>query len=192
LPEGWVFSGVRLSPDQEQGGLVLYGQVINNTGVAQEIFSITGTFGEGPGQISATADDVYAYWPAYVVPAGGSMPFELMVEGLDHAAEFDLSVEAEPSSEAVQHDFEFLEPKQWAEDDLYCLEGRVKSRAGEVQDYLIVAAVLYDAQGNVVNYGDYQEFGRIGLGGDETASFDMCLGPPLAGVARYELQAWGK
>ena len=60
-----------------------------------------------------------------------------------------------------------------------------------MQDYLIVSAALYDEQNNLVNFGDYQEFGRIGLAANQTSDFDICIPPPNHGVARYDLLAWG-
>ena len=92
----------------------------------------------------------------------------------------------------MQHDFEFADLNQWTEDDVYCLEGKARNLGAGVEDYLIIAAVLYDAQDNVVNFGDYQEFGRIGLAGDTSSDFEICVDPPYQNVVRYELQAWGQ
>jgi len=46
---------------------------------------------------------------------------------------------------------------------------------------------LYDGQGNVVNFGDYGEFGVD----DDEVDFEICINPPNQEVARYELRAWG-
>ncbi len=192
LPEDWAFSGVRLYPDEYDDGLLLYGQVTNNTGAAQELFEITGTFFDAQGQVIAEPDSSYAYWPGYVLPAGGRMPFELVVDGIDSAAKFDLQVEAEPSGETARQDFTFSDINQWTEDDVYCLEGNLRNPGSELEEYLIIAAVLYNSQDEVVNFGDYEEFGRAGLVGDETSTFEICVSPPNQGVARYELLAWGQ
>ncbi len=168
---------------------MLYGNIVNNTGSAQELFSIAGTFFDAQGQIIAGPDSTHAYWPGYVVPPGGSVPFELFVNGIANIANFSLSAEAEPSSENPRQDFEFAEvDQQGNEQGAYCLKGELRMRGDEPEDYLIIAAVLYDGQGNVVNFGDYGEFD---LDGDDEIDFEICINPPNQEVARYELRAWG-
>jgi hypothetical protein len=189
-PAGWAFAGVRLSPNQEDGGLVLYGNAINQTGVSQELSSVTGIFYDGQGQVIADASKTYAYWPSYVVPADGSMPFELSVEDIASATRYDLSVEAEPSSESPRQDFEFAEVNQWTEDDTYCVEGVVHNSGNPLAEYLVVAAVLYDSQNNLVNFSDE---GELDLeAGSGNSPFEICVNLSNQQVARHELQAWGR
>lgn len=192
LPDGWHFNGLRLDPDQYENSLLLYGNVINNTGAAQEILSITATFYDAQGQLIAAADDTYASWPSFVIPQGEKIPFELVVDDLDNAANFDLSIEAEPSSDIVRHDFQFSDINQWTADDRYCVAGQLQNPGGQVDDYLIIAAVLYNSRDKVVNYGNQQQFGRIGLETGETAPFDICVEPVKQDIAHYELLAWGE
>ena len=184
---GWAFAGVRLYPAQHESGLVLYGNIINNTGSPQELISITGTFQDAQGQTIAGPDETHAYWPGYVVLPGGSVPFELFVSDIDNPANFNLSAEAEHSSELPRQDFEFADVDQKNEQEAYCLEGELKIRGDEPEDYLVIAAVLYDSQDNVVNFGDYSEFGVD----DDEVDFEICINPPNQEVARYELRAWG-
>ena len=183
----WDFTGVRLYPNQYEDSLVLYGNVVNNTGSLQELLSITGTFYDAQGQVVAGPDSTHAYWPGYVVPAGSSLPFELFVNGTHSIARFDLIAEAEPSSENPRQDFEFAEVGQGNDQGAYCLKGELRVRGDKPEDYLIIAAVLYDGQGNVVNFGDYSEFGVD----DDEVDFEICINPPNQEVARYELRAWG-
>jgi hypothetical protein len=187
---GWAFAGVRVYTDQTQGGLLLHGKAINNTGSAQELLAINGIFYDGQGQVIADQDDSYAYWPGYVVPPGGSVPFELLVDGIGEAAKFDLSVEAEPSDESPRQDFNVSNVNQQTEDDIYCLAGELRNPGSELDDYLIIAAVLYDSQDNVLNFGDYEEFGTIG--GGDASNFEICVDRPSQDIARYEVVAWGR
>jgi hypothetical protein len=188
-PAGWAFTGVRLSPDQEAGGLILYGNAINKSGAAQELSAVTGIFYNDQGQVIADASKTYAYWPSYVVPAGGSMPFELSVEDITSAARYDLKVEAEPNNETPRQDFEFAGVNQWTEEDTYCVEGVVHNSGSPLAKYLVVAAVLYDSQNNLVNFSDAGELDQE-AGND--APFEICVDLANQQVARHELQAWGR
>ena len=192
LPQGWVFYGVQSYADQYSDGLLLYGDVFNNTGVAQELLAIEGDFFDGQGVIIANSDSSYAYWPGYVVPAGGSMPFEMVVEGIQSVADFSLRVESEPSDDIPRQDFEFSGVNQLFEDNLYCLQGALRNPGDKFNDYLLIAATLYDGQDNVISFSDYQEFGLAEVRGDQTSTFEICADLVNQDVTRYELQAWGR
>jgi hypothetical protein len=187
---GWAFAGVRVYTDQDQGGLLMHGKAINNTGAAQELLAINGIFYDGQGQVIADKNDSYAYWPGYVIPPGGSVPFELRADGIREAAKYDLSVEALSSDETPRQDFNVSNVNQQTEDDSYCLQGEFSNPGSELQDYLIIAAVLYDGQDNVLNFGDYEEFGTIG--GGDASNFEICIDRPNQDIARYEVVAWGR
>ena len=118
---------------------------------------------------------------------GAGVPFELFVDSITNAANFDLGVESETIAETVQQDFEFLEVNQQTHDDDYCLQGKLQNKGGELHDYAVVTAMLYDGQDNVINFGDNQE-----LEPQNQTGFEICIAPPNQGVARYELRAWGQ
>ena len=180
---------MRVYTDQYEDGLLLYGDLINNTESPQALALITGTFYDDQGQVIANEDSIYDYWPPVdAIPPGGRMPFELIVDGIQGDAKSSLRVEAEPSSESPRQDFEFSDLNQWNEGDVYCVGGTLRNPGGELQGYLVIVAVLYDDQGNVVNFGDYYE---PYLESDEALDFETCVAPPNQGVARYELWAWG-
>jgi hypothetical protein len=186
---GWSFASVRVHTDYYEEGLLMYGDLINNTGSSQALALITGTFYDGQGQVIANRESIYDYWPLVdAIPPGGRMPFELIVDGIHGATNYTLNVEAEPSSESPRQNFEFLELSQWNEADDYCVQGVIRSADDSVQDHLVIVAVLYDEQSNVVNFGDYYE---PYLKSDKASNFEICVGPPNQGVARYELRAWG-
>ncbi len=190
---GWSLAGVQVYTDKYEGGLLLYSDLINNTESPQTLALITGTFYDDQGQVIAGEDSIYDYWPPVdTVPPGGRVPFELTVDDIQGAAKSSLRVEAESSSESPRQDFEFSDLNQWNEEDIYCVEGMLQNPGGELQDYLVIAAVLYDDQDRIVNFGDYYEPYPIDVVGGQPLDFEICVAPPNQGVARYELRAWGQ
>ncbi len=188
---GWSFVSVRIYPGQDNG-LLLYGNLINQTSDPQQLEDVGGTFYDEQGQVIAGEESTYPNWPINVVAPGQSVPFELFVYEITQAANFNLSVQAEPSGDAPHQDFEFADLKQKTEDGDYCVEGAVRNKGGELEDYLVVVAILYDGQDKVINYSDYQEFDLDGVVDGEAAEFEICVGSPNQDVARYELRAWGR
>ena len=191
LPTGWLFSGVRLSPDPYESGLLLHGDVLNNTGTTQKLADITGTFYDNQGQPIVDGSTA-AYWPIATVPPGARLPFELVILNLQSAADFDLSVEAEPSADVLRQDFEFSEVNTSSGADDYCLSGKLHNPRGNLQSYVIILAVLYDGQEQVINYSDDYKRLPEGLMVDQTVDFEVCIDPLNQAVARYKLQAWGR
>lgn len=189
-PPGWVFASVRLYPDDDN--MLLYGNAINNTGSLQTIESITGAFYDKNGKTVSDDDEVYTYWPVNDVPPGSSVPFELVAENLDDdVVDFKLSAEAELGRDAPRQDFQFADVKQWTERDSYCVSGAVQN-AGELNDYLVVAVILYDAQDNIVKFSDSGVFDAGDGIDEENSPFEICIDPPNQDVARYEVEAWGR
>ncbi|MDX1520917.1 MAG: hypothetical protein R3264_04780, partial [Anaerolineae bacterium] len=60
---GWMFTGVQVYPGLVDDGLLLYGDVINNTGTAQELDYIAGTFYDTQGKVIADEDTTVDSWP---------------------------------------------------------------------------------------------------------------------------------
>ncbi|MFN8456224.1 MAG: FxLYD domain-containing protein [Anaerolineae bacterium] len=190
-PTGWSFASVRLYPGQ-QDGLLLYGKVTNETGSPQELEAVSGLFFDEQGQLIADRSSTFDYWPVNVVPPGGSVPFALTVFTIQSAAKFDLNVEAQPSEENARQDFDFANVNPRKEDDDYCVSGELRNNGDELQDYLVIVAILYDGQGNVVNFDYYDEYNPDGIRGDDTSEFDICVPPPNQETANFELRAWGR
>lgn len=166
------------------------GDVLNNTDAAQEVDHITGTFYEAQGQ-AMDDPEVIDYWPLEAVPPGGQMPFDLVVIGLENVERFDLQVEAQPSSETPRQDFEVLDLNASDEASDYCLSGRLRNPGDELRDYLVIVAILYDDQGQVINFNANYEFSLEALKGDDTMDFESCVAPFDQSVTRYEVRAWG-
>ena len=56
----------------------------------------------------------------------------------------------------------------------YCVAGELRNPGGELQEYVVMMAILYDSQEKVVNFGDELEpFPRIL--GDDTLEFEICV-----------------
>ena len=119
------------------------------------------------------------------------MPFDLILAGVDSAARFDLRVEAQPGGDVLQQDFQFLEinPSQDAED--YCVRGKLQNPGRPLQYFLVIVAVLFDDQGNVINFSDYYELSPTSVVGNKFMDFENCINSFDQNVARYELRAWG-
>jgi hypothetical protein len=184
----WSFANVQFYPDQYGAGLVLYGDVINNTGVSQELTAITGAFYDAQGQLMADGDDILNVWPIEVIPAGGRLPFELAIPGLQNIADFDLSVQAQPNGQMPHQNFDFPEVNELIEDNYYCLTGQVQNLGAQLHTYLMVVAVLYDSQDRMINFSEYYEPAPA----DELSDFEICVDLINPDMARYELRAWGE
>jgi hypothetical protein len=169
----------------------MYGDVFNQTGVAQEITFVTGTFYDAQGQVIADEGSAYGYAPILVLPPGGRAPFELIVEGIQNAASFDLRVDAQPSSQPVRHDFEFSGEDQQVDEYGYCVGGSIRNPGAPVQDDLVILAVLYDDQDRVISFGEYYP-DYENLVGDQSEDFEVCMDTYGRTVARYELVGWGQ
>ena len=190
LPEGWVFTNVRNFPDPNGDNLLVYGDVINNTGTSQDLRFITGTFYNEQGQV-ATDGNTLDYWPVETIPAGSKVPFELTVFELQSATDVDLRVEAVPSNEAPSQDFEFSDVNQTSEDGENCVSGKVRNPGEELRFYLSIVAILYDGQDKVINFRDHYHHSPENLIGDQTLDFKICIDPLGQEVARFDVRAWG-
>jgi hypothetical protein len=194
IPEtpGWSFANIRTYTDVYEGGLLLYGDLINDTGASQKLAYITGAFYNEQGQVIASQDNTTEYWPVDIVPPGGKAPFELAVNGIEAAANYRLWANSATAGQMPRQDFNFAGVEQWSEDESYCLAGQMQNPGGQLRDYLVIAAVLYDSQGNVANFSETYETEPQDISGDEPLDFEICIDPPNQNVARYELRAWGE
>ena len=180
-----------MSADPDSGGLLVYGEVANNTGSAQELAAIAGKFYDAQGNVIADENNTTDYWPVAVIPNGGRVPFELFAPGIQAAARLELAAEAQPTTTTTRQDFEFSALSQSNEDDLYCVAGKLRNPGDAVQAHLTVVVILWDSQNNMLNWGNYDVRFPGDVVGDLTTDFKICVSPPNQGVARYELRAWG-
>ena len=189
---GWAFTATRFAENPyDDQGIVLYGEAVNNTGQTQELIWLTGNFYDGGGQMIASDGDSDPYLPADFVPPGGRVPFELEIYDISGAANFELMVEAEPSTDPIHQDFEIINVEQWNDEGDLCFSGSVKNQGQPLQDYAVVFVVLYNDRGEVINFVDDYTFDIEDLTGDSTYDFEMCVEQPGESVARNEVWAWG-
>lgn len=189
VQNGWKFTALRQTP--QANGLLLVGEVINHTGQPQTIKRLAGIFYNDRGQIIAGPDNVSDARPVDLVPPEGRLPFRLTVPGISSAANFELSVTAEPGRQAVRRDFQFvgLEPSIQAGD--YCVTGQLQNPGSPLQNYLVIGLMLYDNQDNVINFSNYNELYFAGVSGNQLLDFEVCVPPPNQNVTRHEVRAWG-
>jgi len=171
---------------------LIYGEVVNATGVAQEITDFTGTFYNNQGQLVAGTEQLRPYWPLAVLPPGGQMPFELQVLNATGLTRAELGVLTTPREEAPRTDFTFENVNQSLSGEFYCLRGQLRNPGGRLNEYLVIVGLLYDSQNNLVKFADESDGPPIFAVGERLKSFEMCLAPPYPGVVRYELKAWGR
>lgn len=191
-PSDWQFENVRVYTGLINNGLLLFGNLVNNTGAPQELEAIDGTFYDAASQQIAAASIGLAYWPGYIVPPGGGVPFQLEVDNISSVGNFDLQVEARASDTAPMLDFTVSNSSPRTEGDSFCVSGRLQNPGPQLEDYLVVALVLYDDQNNVISFSDYEELDPDWIRGDESLEYELCADLLAGNVARHVVQAWGR
>jgi len=189
---GWSFVNMQMVSDAGGDSVIFYGDMVNNTGASQQIVYITGSFQDNQGGSFAGTDYTYDYWPIEIVPRGSKVPFALNVYDISNIAHYSLSVTSRPSGETPRQDFEFLNPSTYDDEGYYCVNGQVRNAGGSLGGYLVVVAVLFNAQNQVIGFDSYDEAYPEEVGGDQTADFEICVDAYDQSVARYELRAWGQ
>jgi hypothetical protein len=190
---GWSFTRAQLYPDSTNNTIVLYTEMVNETGTAQQVIFASGNFFDAQGQVIADASTIDAYWPVEIVPAGGRMPLELTVNGFQEAASYTLNVQAEPTELTPRQDFEFLEVTASNNGEVYCVTGQLRNLGEPLQEYLILLISLYNTQGNMISFSHQFEPNFAAVQGDQTLPLEICIGASnLSEVVDHGLQAWGR
>lgn len=171
--------------------LMLYGDIVNNTGNTQEIALLGGTFYDAQGQLIADNNSVVDYWPVEIIPPGGRVPFELTVYGVQNVADFNLNIEAQPSNQTLNQEFTFLDLHERVELDSHCVTGRIQNLGSQLHTYLVIVTVLYNDQDRVIDFGEYYKPNPQDVGQDPALDFEVCSNALNQPVSRYELRAWG-
>jgi len=186
---GWSFANVQII---NQDSVMVLGNMVNNTGVTQLISDVTGTFYDNQGQVTPGQHDTYDYWPVEVVPSGGQVPFELTAYDIQRAERVELSVVSQPSNQRPRQDFDSLNVTSVDIGGNYCISGNLHNSEGQLQDYLVVVAVIFNDQDKIINFDSDASAHPADVVGDRTFDFEVCLDPSGQDIARYELQAFGQ
>lgn len=165
--------------------------MINNTGITQELSGITGTFYDAQGQAIAGEDDIFDYWPVEIVPPDARLPFELIITDMKAVADYDLRVEAQPNEQTPHQNFQVTNLTQWTEENILCLTGQLQNQGAPLQDFIVVMAVLYDAEDHIIQFGEDYETDVVNVHDNQLADFEICVELSNQTIARHELRAWG-
>ncbi len=186
---GWSFANVKFYPDETTNSVLLYGDIINNTGTTQELSNVTGTFYDAQGQAIAGEDNIFVYWPVEIVPPEAQLPFELIIMDGVNVADYELQVEAQPNERTPHQNFQVTNLNQRSEDGIYCLTGQLHNQGVALQEFMFLVAVMYDAEDHIVTFGEYYETDVVN--DNQLADFEICVEISQQPITRYELRAWG-
>ncbi|MGD9146658.1 MAG: hypothetical protein PVI80_13930, partial [Anaerolineae bacterium] len=188
---GWTFEGVRVQPDPGLDGLLIYGEALNDSGSPQSILGLQGAFYDAQGK-AITPEKTSDYWAFETVPPGWRMPFELTLYGPSAVDRVELQVTTEETDQPLRTDFEVTDLEGADVEADFCVTGRARNLGQPLDRFLMVAAVLYDADGRVINWGIGYQPAPADLTGDNTVVVSACARRYNHNVARYELRAWGQ
>jgi hypothetical protein len=185
-----MFEGVRIQPDQSLGGLTVYGEALNNSGVPQRILGLQAALYDSQGQ-SLNLEVIDDYWPIETVPPEGRMPFELTMIGPSQADRVELQISTEPGSESLRAGLGISDLEGQESNEEFCVWGQIRGPEPPLAEYAMVAVVLYDDDDRVINWGiGYRP--AESFEGQESVQIGACAEHFFNAVARYELRAWGE
>jgi hypothetical protein len=185
---GWSFVGTRVETQPTRKLLLVFGELVNNTGASQQLSQVTASFYDAQGQLLVADKSTTGLWPTRLIPQGARVPFALTIYDVTDVADFDLAVDAQAIDTSARQDFEFLGVTEGYKGTQYCLVGALTNPGGETANSVVVAAILYDDQGSVLRFGTDN---AAGLAAGQSVDFEVCLKSPPENTASYDLRAWG-
>jgi hypothetical protein len=188
--EGWSFRNVQTW--LESGNALVVGELVNQTGAAQQEVNISGLFYNADDEIIQNEIETLSYVPVEIIPIGAHIPFELTIESIEPIYRLDLLAMSEPADSPPRQDFQFTGVSQWTDDtNMYCLSGQVKNLGSPLEDSLVIMTIGYNDYGSVVSFGEYSPISPEVITGDQTSTFETCLDPLNQQITRHELRAIG-
>jgi len=170
--------------------LTVTGELVNNSGSTQTLNAIGGEFFDANGTKIAGDDDISDYWLTENIPNGGRLPFELIVDNIQQAANFSLTAYAEPAPSVTRTDFQVNITDQYREPEYYCVDGTVAWTV-PFNDYLEIIVTGYAADGSIVSFSDDYFTPSANL--SSPAEFSVCLDDTdPSSIDRHTLQVWGE
>jgi len=188
--DGWTFVGVRTVIDYEDA--VVVGELINNTKTPQQEVYVSGVFYNKNNQIIMDELETLSYVPVEIIPVGGRVPFELIVESSEPIYRLDLYALSEPSGNPPHQDFQFAQVSNWTSPtNMYCISGQVLNPNELLEDYLVVLATIYNDQGYVASFGEYSALLSVNAN-NPNSPFELCIDPLEQTIVHHELKALGR
>lgn len=90
--QGWVFSDVQSYMEGYISGIVIYGNVLNDTGSPQPLNAINTILYDAQGQVIPYQEAFLTQVPPRTLDQGEQVPFEVAIPNVDDVADFDFEV----------------------------------------------------------------------------------------------------
>lgn len=181
-------------PHPSQNGLLLVGEIVNNTEAPQQVLEISGNFYNEQGQLVAGRLKTTYQIPtnAVPVPIGGRMPFEVHVLDIEQAASYVLEVRAQTSPETARQFEGFINSTTVTVRGRYCVNSSLTRPEPGLTAYLAITVLLLDADGKAISLGGVYEPDIDDVMSTPTHNFQICADVYNQPVAGFQLRAWGR
>ena len=163
------------------------GQVTNTDNTSQGDIEVAVTFFANDGS-SVASDLDYVFVEA--MPAGATLPFEIVVESAIAPAEYTTDVWSTPGETTVRDDLQIVEPQVMHTGDQVLVVGQVHNPGPDLGHYAELIATLYSVQGKVVAVG-YELVDAEELKATESTPFDIPTDGLVHLVTDYVVVALG-
>lgn len=193
-PSDWTFANVRVMPHPSQNGLLVVGEIVNNTGAPQTVLEVSGSFYNVQGQLVAGPLKTSAEIPTdkVPIPAGGRMPFAMHVQDIEQAETYSLQVKAQASAQTATQFDTFVNSTPVTVRGKYCINSTLPRPEPGLTTYLAVSLLLLDGEGRALSLGDVYEPDVSDVMSSPTHNFQICADAHNEVVGGYVLRAWGR
>ncbi len=193
-PSDWTFANVQVMAHPSQNGLIVVGEIVNHTGVPQDVLEISGEFYDAQGRFIAGRLKTTFEIPtnAVPVPAGGRMPFEMHVLDIDQAASYSLEVRARASTALAREFDDFINSTPVTARGRFCINSTLLRPEPGLNEYLAIALLLLDGDGRAIGLGRVYEPDVDEVMSTPAHSFQICADDDRQDVAGFLLRAWGR
>ncbi len=172
----------------DQDGLWwVFGEATNETGSSQQDVEIEVTFFATDGSsVAVDFGDVLAD----VIPAGITIPFNIMIESSIAPAEYEFDIGGVPSETTPRNDLQVVSSELVYAGDELLIVGQAYNPGPDLSFYAELIATLYDEQGAVVAVGSgFLSAGELGAG--QTATFEAFVEQPHESIDSHILVILG-
>ena len=187
---GWSLVNLRTMPGADNN-LLIYGEMINKTGVAQVLIDLGGKFFDAQGNVIATTDDRQDYEYALLeIPADLKIPFFLEIADVEIVDRVEFEIEVGDSPSEIEANIALSNESQVDNQDDYCVQGNVQNPGGELFE-LIVFTTLYNEAGKVINFDILEHDSPEDIQGDVLGDYEICVSHFEIPVANHKTQSIG-